>query len=384
MRGAREARPRLFAVVVALLLPLATHGTARAEETPVRILIRTIVPLDEALHERTVGQVSDLRAKVERATDATLEPSLTARLAQARSLATRREAAMVVWFEHPPDAGPIVFIALPSRERVLVRPVAARPNDVMARSTSAMLEAASLVVRSALLAFEAGAPLGVPNEELTRDETPAAPQEPAREAPAPAPSPSRPTRPRQARPSVPAEQPVTWRPFVGAGWQVTIDGRSPAGARAGVLEGGVRYGRWAALTRGSLGLPSHTRGELASLDVSRHSASILFGYTFARTSSVELEGLAGTGAVIVRRTAFARDASFSPTPPTTLTTPAGVAEVRVSWTASRSLPVRLGLAAGADVLVQPPSFSYESARGVVRHPAWFVEPRLGFVAVLQP
>ena len=118
--------------------------------------------------------------------------------------------------------------------------------------------------------------------------------------------------------------------------------------------------------------------------MSRHSANLLVGYTFARTTSVELEGLAGAGAIIVRRTTFARDASFSPTAPATITTPAGVAEVRVSWAPSRSLPVRLGLAAGADVLVQPPSFSYESARGVVRHPAWFVEPRLGFIAVLQP
>ena len=165
---------------------------------------------------------------------------------------------------------------------------------------------------------------------------------------------------------------------------MTIDGRSPSGARAGVLEGGVRHRRWATLARGSIGLPSHTHDELASLEVHRHSANILFGYMFARTTSFEVEGLAGGGAIIFRRAAFARDASFAPTAPVTLTTAAGVAELRVSWAPAPTFPIRLGLAAGADVLVQPPSFSYETAHGLVEHPSWFVEPRLGFVALFQP
>ncbi len=388
MRGAREARPRRFAVVLAFLLPLAVTGEARAEAQPVRVVVRTVVPLDEALFERTVGQVSDLPATVERASDAALEATMTGRLARARALATRSGAAMVVWFEHPREAGPVVFIALPSRERVLVRPVATTPNDVMARSTSAMLEAASLVVRNALLAFESGATLGVPDEELTRNEPPR--QTEAMPAPA-GPPPSRPPRRERPRPrpTPPAEEPASWRPFVGAGWQVTIDGRSSAGARSGVLEGGARYGRWAALARGTLGLPSRTHDGLASLDVSRHSANVLFGYTFARytfarTTELELEGLAAAGAIIFRRAAFARDASFAPTPPATLTTAAGTAEVRISWAPSRSFPVRLGLAVGADVLVQPTSFSYETARGIVEHPSWFIEPRVGFIALVRP
>jgi hypothetical protein len=385
MRGAREARPRRFAVVLAFLLPLAATGGARAQPTPVRVVVRTIVPLDEALYERTVGQVSDLAAKVERAPDAALESSMTGRLVRARALATHLGASMVVWFEHPREAGPVVFIALPSQERVLVRPVAAKPNDVMARSTSAMLEAASLVVRNALLAFESGATLGVPTDELTRDEIPAPPPEQNEQAPVPpGPPASRPPRRNRSRPIATAEEPASWRPFIGAGWQVTIDGRSPTGARGGVLEGGLRYGRWAALARGSLGLPSRTHDELVSLDVSRHSANVLFGYTLARTSNLELEGLAGAGAIIFRRAAFARDASFLPAPPATLTTAAAVAEVRLSWAPSRSFPLRLGVAAGADFLVQPPSFSYETVRGVVEHPSWFVEPRLGFMATLRP
>ncbi len=384
MRGAREARPRRFAVVLAFLLPLAVIGTARAEDAPVRVVVRTIAPLDALLYERTVGQVSDLPAKVEPAPDAALEPSMTARLAQARSIAARADAAMVVWFEHPNEAGPIVFIALPSRERVLVRPVTTNASDVMARSTSAMLEAASLVVRNALLAFESGATLGVPNDELTRDEASEPKRDETPEAPlAPPPQRRRPASRLRPKPPVVNEEPARWRPFVAAGWQLTIDGRSPAGARAGVLEGGLRYGPWAALLRGSLGLPSHTHDELASLDVQRHSANILLGYTIARVSSVEIEGLAGAGAIVVRRTAFARDASFTPSPPTTLTTAAGAFEARVLWAPSRTFPVRLGLSAGADALVQPPSFSYETERAVVEHPSWFIEPRLGFVAVLQ-
>ena len=89
-----------------------------------RVVIRTIVPLDEDLYERTVGQVSDLSAELHKADSAALEPTMTARLEEARVLAVRYDAAMVVWFEHPPAAGPVVLVALPSRDRVLVRHIA--------------------------------------------------------------------------------------------------------------------------------------------------------------------------------------------------------------------------------------------------------------------
>ena len=386
MRGAREGRPRRFAVVLAFLLPLAAPRSARAAEDPVRIVVRTIVPLDDALYERTAGQVSDLPAKVERVPDPALEPSMTARLARATALATRLHAAMVVWFEHRPHAGPVVFIALPSRERVLVRPVAATSSDVMARSTSAMLEAASLVVRNALLAFESGVALGVPNEELTRGDVeerrPGDEVEPAslpsKPEAAPAPKPARSVR----APSAPEPKP-SWEPFAGIGWQVSIDGRSPLGARAGVLEGGVRRGRWTALVRGSLGLPSRSHDELVSLEIHRHSASVLAGRTLARAESLDLEALAGAGAVFFRREAYAREGSFAPAPAATHVTAAGTFELRLSWSPSRNFPVRLGVGIGADVLVRPPSFSYETPFGLVERPSRFVEPRLGFVAALR-
>lgn len=377
MRGARDARPRRFAVVLAFLLPLAAAPTALADPGEVRVVVRTIVPLDDALYERTVGQVSDLPAKVERAADAGLEPSLSGRLAEARALATRRDAAMIVWFEHPPDTGPVVFIALPSRERVLVRPVA---TDVMARSTSAMLEAASLVVRNALLAFESGVTLGVPNEELTRGEREE--REEARRDEPPERPPPRPPKRSARKPAPPGERAV-WSPFVGAGWQVTIDGRSPAGARAGVLEGGVRRAGWSALLRGSLGLPSRSHDELATLEVERHGASLSGGRTLARADSVELEGLAGIGVVFFRRAAYSRDASFAPAPTATRVSAAVSLELRLSWSPTRTFPVRLGFGVGADVLGHPPSFSYETPRGVVERPSWFIEPRVGFVTVFQ-
>ncbi len=383
MTGSRAARPRRFAVVLALLLPLFASRSARAEGAGVRVVVRTIVPLDEALYERTVGQVSDLPAKVERASDPALEPSMTARLARAHALATRMDAAMVVWFEHRPDAGPIVFIAVPARERVLVRPVAETASDVIARSTSAMLEAASLVVRNALLAFESGVTLGVPNEELTRPEveeqTATESREPAPEPPAPRATPRRSLRASPSR----DEAATRWLPFIGAGWQVTIDGRSPLGARAGILEAGLGHGDWTLRARGSLGLPSRSHDDLASLEVHRHSAQLFAGRTIAHADSVDLDALLGAGAVLFRRAAYARDGSFAPAPSATRISAAGSLELRLSWKPSRTSPVRLGFGVGAEVLSRPPSFSYVTPSGLVERPSWFIEPRLGFIAQLR-
>ncbi|MDF2694889.1 MAG: hypothetical protein K0S65_3272 [Labilithrix sp.] len=374
MRSERDGRPRTLGGVLVLLFFLFFPRNAGAASAPVHVVIRTIVPLDEALYERTVGQVSDLPAELEPVPSAALEGTMSARLESARAIALQHHATMVVWFEHPTDAGPVVVVALPARDRVLVRPIA-EPNESMSTSTSAMLEASALVVRTALLALESGLAVGVPSAELTHEPKP--PATPT--APPPVPKPPPPPR----RPSLPApavlERPH-WSLFAGAGWQLTFDGRSPAGARAGLLEAGVRHGDWSGSLRGSLGLPSRSHDDLVSLEVWRHSAGIFVGHTLARGGPWRLDGGAGLGLVVFERSAYPRDSRFSPSPPITHLSAAASLELRVLWSPSATFPVHLGMGAGVDALSAPPSFSYETASGVVDRPSWFIEPRLMFVA----
>jgi hypothetical protein len=358
---------------IVLAIIVCIPAAARADERE-RIVVRTVVALDDAFYERTVGQVSDLPVTVERAPSPSLEPSLAARLEEASALAVRRDATLIVWLEYPREAPatPTVVIAMPSRGRVLVRPIA---SNTATTSTSATLEAGSLVVRSALLALEAGAPLGVPTGELTRDETPT--PEAARPAPL---TPVRPPvlalPPRASR----FPEPLSWHPFVGVGWQLSIDGRSPAGARAGVVEAGIGRDALFVLARGSLGLPSRSHDALVSLEVERHSAEAFVGWRLAVSDGAVLEGLAGAGIVVYRRAAFRRDPSFTPSAPTTHRTAAGSLELRIAWSPANDSPFRLGLSAGGDILVSPTSFSYATSEGASARRAWFIEPRLGFLA----
>jgi hypothetical protein len=368
MSLARGGRPRILGLTIALVFTSSSTIASAETTSPVRVVIRTITPLDEALYERTVGQVSDLSAELQRASSSALEPTMTERLAEARVLAGRLDASMVVWFEHPSASENVVLVALPSRARVLVRPV-----ETTSGSTSAMLEASSLVVRTALLALEAGAQLGVPNEDVTRDTAPAPPPiEPAPEPRLPPP-----------KHALAAREPASWSAFLNAGWQLGIDGRSPAGARAATLEAGVYLGAWTASLRGAAGLPSRSHDDLVSLEVSRHALGALVGRTLVGGDVWQIDLLAGAGLVAFRRSAYPRDARFSPSPPTTQTSFAGAIEARVLWTPAPRFPMRLGSSLGADAIASPPSFTYETATGVVEQASWFVEPRIAFFASLQ-
>ena len=295
MARARGGPPRTFGRVFALLVTVLVSRAAAAE---VRVVVRTIEPVDEARYGRTVGQVSDLAVEVRAASGTALESTMAERLDQAHALANRFDATMVVWFEHPANGGTIVLVALPSSGRVLVRHVA-EERAALASSDSALLEASSLVVRTALLALESGAPLGVPSEELTGPTLPSPP--PPREVDA---KPK--TNERRAAPP----SGVRWSPFVAAGWQPNVDGRSPGGVRAATLEAGVHPGSWIASLRGAVGLPSRSHDRYVSLEVSRHLAGVFVGRTAACGELWQLDVIAGAGLLAIRRSAFPRDARF--------------------------------------------------------------------------
>jgi hypothetical protein len=374
MRSARDGRPRLLGGVLTLLLFVVAFTTdASADAGPMRVVVRIAAPIDEALYERTLGQVSDLAAELYQERSPALEDSMTARLMAARTLAVRHHAAMVVWFEHPPNAGPVVYVALPSRDRVLVRHIG-ETSEALSSSTSAMLEASALAVRTALVALESGVAVGVPTAELA---PPPAPPPPVLET-----SPLAAPRPPHERPHSSYARRPRWEPFAGAGWQISFDGRSPWGARAGLLEAGLRHGPWSGALRGSLGLPTRSHDELVTLEVWRHSAGAFAARTLVTAGPWTLDVAAGVGLVLFGRSAFPRDARFAPSPSITHRSAAGSIELRMAWTPSITFPVHLGLGAGIDALSSPPSFAYETPTGRVDRPAWFVEPRVMFVASL--
>lgn len=320
------------------------------------------------------------------APDAALEPTMTGRIEAARAIAIREGASMVVWFEHAPSGALTVYVAFPSRARVLVRPLA--PDATHGTSaqpphapTSANLEVASLVVRTALLvqAQDADAPIGVPDEELTKDDPPAPPPKPA--------PPAAPGGPRSAWPSRPkrpplAPEPLHLRPFAALGWQLDVDGRSPAGARAGTLEAGAIYGPWGASLRGGLGLPSRSHDRFVDLDIVRTSIAAFASRTLLRERAWQLDLAAGPAFYIYRRSATGRDPRFVASPAATLTTLAASVEGRLVYRPAPRSIVRLGFLAGATALASPPSFSYDSPDGLIEKPSWPVELRLGFFTAI--
>lgn len=347
--------------------------TAEAAEPAarVRIVVRVIAPIDNALYERTAGQISDLPAELSRVDDPSLESTTPGRLERAKQIAAESAADLVVWFEHPSLEETRVFVALPERGRILVRPVH-MANSPTSNTTSAMLEASSLVVRTALLALEAGVAVGVPDEELTREAPP--------ESPPPSP-PSPPKRSKRPSPTAPVPVSRAAHPFAGIGWQLTIDGQSPGGARAGALDAGVEYAKWLALARGTLGLPSRSNDDRVSLDVSRHSVVGMIGRNVldsGRSARLGLDVLAGAGAIFFHRQAFARSPGFVPTPPETSASFAATFEANGYWAPNVRLPLQLGVSLGADVLAHPLVFAYTTATQEIRRPTWFVQPRIAF------
>lgn len=358
-----------------------TPSPSAKKPTKLRVLVRIAAPLDASLYERTAGQVSDLDVSLLRDGSAPLEATVAERIARARVLSGRESADVVVWFEHPAEGETIVTMALPHAARVLVRRVAS--VDPAASSTSAMLEACSLVVRTALLALESGETLGVPDEEVMEEGARVPP--PASVGP---PRPSAPAPPRRrvvesARGSRSVAPPRVSL-LAGAGWQVNVDGRSPAGARALVLEGGLARGAWSAWVRGSGGLPSRTHDEVASLEVSRHAAGVYLGYDLVERSHWQLQLASGGAVVLFRRSSAARDASFSPAAPVTRTSLAASLELRALWRPAPAFPVRLGISIGADALANAPLFSYRTETVEVRQASWSVEPRIAFVVLARP
>ena len=348
--------------------------TSRAEASGRRAVVRVVTPADNAILERIVGQTSDLAPELRPSSVPALERSMGARLEAARDLAARFDADLVVWFEHESADEMVVFVEFPRAQRVLFRGVGAAAGPAPA-SSSAGLEAAAFVVRTALMGLEADVALGVPDDALT--ETPPPAEKPARPPPARGTATATPEPPRRDRASA-------LRPHAEVGWMLAADGQSPAGARAVVAELGLAKATWTAGVFGELGLPSRLHDQLASLEISRHAAGGLVTKTVMRGAALRLDAGLGGGVSVFSRAASRRVDSFSPTPSRTTVSVSGRAEVRLVWSARPGAATTLAVALGVEALSSVPVLVYSDGSRELRRSFWAVQPFLGFVVAFDP
>src|SRR5262249_30201480 len=145
----------------------------------------------------------------------------------AGAIAKQRGAQAVVWFEPVPEsgAGVLVLVADPRAGRILVRRIDAggrAPGATLRDLDSATLEAAALVVRTALHGLAQGAVIGIERAEVAGAAPPPPPPPPPPPLPAGPRMPPPPAGPRVPPPSGPP--PSGWTAAVG--WHAAYDGHA--------------------------------------------------------------------------------------------------------------------------------------------------------------
>jgi hypothetical protein len=238
-----------------------------------------------------------------------------------------------------------------------VRRVRARRGDAVARS--AAIEELALLVRSALRA------LADPDQggEVERPPLSAAMDEEA----------------RRRHPPRGAPRAIGWH--VTAGWQVAVDGQSPAGQNGLVVRAGVQWRRLL-LEAGVLGgIPATLADADTAVSLSRHGASVSGGFLWRLSSRLSLVAGAEAGALWYLRETRALlpfvVAAPSRVLPALLLSPQGRLVVQPFRTGALSR-VRLDLLVSADGVVGAPELDYQAPSGLLlRNRLWPVQPRVG-------
>lgn len=315
-------------------------------------------PGDPELERRVQGQAADLDWTVEMGPKTPLSGG-AASLRAAERLGDDRNARVVVWLD-PAGDGWIVNVVDVERGRLLVREVKPEGSvDDLGRS--ATLEAAALVVRSALRSLAEGGEIGV--------------------VPSGAETASNPTGNESAA-AAPLARPVTKGPSGD-----TVGGIDPPGSKgeresfvaveAGwravwATAGGVPYQgatlqlgwiglRWFAALGGTWGLPATLQAREARLDIRRHQVAVRTGPRFALSNDWLVSTGLGAGLVAFDRRTVHTAMPFQKTAgATSLSAAIGLA-IALHWTPSRHLGLVGSL--GADVVPRAPRFAVEDTAG---------------------
>jgi len=339
-----------------------------------RVIILVTGDADANLAARIEGQTADLDAEIERVASPRLPAELPGQLAVARRLADERDADAIVWFRRDDD-GWIVHVAEAEGERVLVRRVQTRGG---AMSSSAAIEGAAVVVRTALRGLASGGEIGVSEPEVVA----VAPSEPVDVTI------DRPAEPID-RPA--AEEPVTrpLRPFAELAWSGVLDGERAAGthgvaARLGVAGGPFRI---AAVATHHPGATYRSRD--ATIEVERQTLGLALGIDVAGAASLRRHARWRVGADVALamarfpRTTTTTSPGLEPTAGAVIWTPIATPAVRLSRRIAPGTWVAVTL--GADLVARPPQFGVASGEGFVPVATlWSVQPHAGIGIVVDP
>lgn len=376
MRSA--ARRRSWAHVQILVTAAVLCGALPARADELTAVLR-LGPgaRDAALAERIRGQLSDLPVEIIESRERSKEEtSLGAQIDAADRLGRLHKAGAVVWFTalppRAPNGGVLVLVAAPDGGRVLVRRVEATPaSDDGTPSTgeldSATLEAAALIVRTALRALAEGAVIGLERKDVA----------PTPPAPPLAPS-ARPPE-RSATSALAARS--HWA--LSVGWRMAFDGD---GVQQG-LTGRAGY----AVSRLSLGIvATQSMGvdftdSYATFHVARHTVGAFVGLAAIVGREIELD-LGGTaGAVLFDRSTLSVGDGVDPTPSRAISTAFFGLEARTCWY-PRWAGGLLGvwISGGGELVPLTPSFGYNVGGQFVeaRRPS-LVQPTAGVGLTLR-
>ncbi|MBP6844002.1 MAG: hypothetical protein KA201_09685 [Kofleriaceae bacterium] len=347
----------LARALACLALSLALAGVAAA--APLRVVVLAGRD-DDAVIARVEGQVADLSVTLTRGPAPAAAHDLARQLAAAGAIARTTDADAVVWFVADGD-GWIVNVADPAAGRVLVRRI---DGGAGAMDRSAALEAAALVVRTALRGLAAGGEIGVVAE----------PPPP----PSPTPPPPPPAPPRATPPAAPRIAPLAE-----VGWIAALDGDAAAGHHGLAAALGVRRGRWQ-LAATVAHFPATARtSALATIAVDRQALGLAGARALLARPAWRLHlGLA------LAATRFGRA--------TTATSGALMATAdRATWSATVTPTVRidrrlgraawLALDVGATALATVPAFEVRGPAGAAEvGRLWAVEPTVALSIAVSP
>lgn len=344
---------------LALSLALARPAIA-APGAPLRVVVLAGRD-DDAIIARVEGQVADLPVTLTRGPAPAAAHDLSRQLAAAGAIARTTDADAIVWFIADGD-GWIVNVADPTAGRVLVRRI---DGGAGAMDRSAALEAAALVVRTALRGLAAGGEIGVVAEPPT--------------TPPPSPPPPPPMPPPDATPSAPPRL----APLAEIGWIAALDGDAAAGHHGLAAALGVRRGRWQlAATVAHFPATARTTA-LATIAIDRQALGLAGARTLLARPAWRLQlGLA------LAATRFGRA--------TTATSGALMATAdRATWSATATPTVRidrrlgraawLALDVGATALATVPAFEVRGPAGAAEvGRLWAIEPTVALSIAVTP
>ncbi len=336
----RPAVRRLACATLGVALLVASGAAA---DEPMRAVLRVTGEGDDALLARVRGQAADLDVTLDTQATPAVEPTLAGQLAEADALAAEHEARVVVWFTAIPGSpGLLVCVAEPKGGRVLLRRVGR--DQAGGPPTSATLEEAALIVRSALRALAAGGTIGVERRTLA---------------------------PRTAEPKPPVPRPRRQRPprvviaaVGGLGLQAGTDGADGDAAAATWL--GLRVRAFEARVEAAFGVPTDTPTPYGTLHIARHAVTLGASVALVRRARWDLAAGARAGALLyVRQTR-------APAPELVASTtglegaPLLGLELRLRWRPTADRWALVG-AAGVDTVLGAPAFGFSGAGGFVSY-----------------